>query len=118
MARETIRRIEARHRAELRRLSEDLRAAEDGNARLIVEKCDLVRRQMEALDLKDDRIGELIRGHAAALAAKDARISELFRSNNAYQEEARAARAEVQQLQRALSDASRVIATLGQRAVP
>lgn len=115
MARKTIRVIEAERRAEARRINALLRGAEDMNARLIIEKADMIRSHGKLLDLKDEKIAELIRGHAAVLAAKDARISELFRSNNEYQGEARAARAEVVRLQQALSDASRVIATLGQR---
>lgn len=126
MARKTIRMIEAEHRAETRRLNgiiageaaaRDVQRelADDANARLIVEKADMVRAHASLVDSKNEKIAELIRGHAAVLAAKDVRISELFRSNNEYQAEARAARAEVARLQQALSDASRVIATLGQR---
>lgn len=106
MARETIASVK-----------QQLREVEEANARLISEKIELMRVHTDALNKKDDRIGELLRGHAGVLAAKDARISGLFQSNNEYQAEARAARADAARLQRALTDASRVIATLGERAV-
>lgn len=106
MARETIASVK-----------QQLREVEEANARLISEKIELMRAHADALNKKDDRIGELLRGHAGVLAAKDSRISELFRSNNEYQAEARAARAEIQGLQFSLSDASRVIAALGRRPI-
>lgn len=50
------------------------------------------------------------------LGERSRRIDELFKANNEYQQEARDARAQTVRLQAALSDASRLIAALGERA--
>lgn len=58
---------------------------------------------------------ETIASQRGEIASRDERIDTLLQANNHYQQQARDARAECARLQESLTDASRVIATLGRR---
>jgi hypothetical protein len=112
MARETIASVKRVLNAALRTQAKGHEAAIES---LVKSHACAERELRQDKDRQASTIVSMRSQHASEIVTKDARIDELFKSNNDYLAEARSARAETARVQVALSDASRVIAALGQR---